>query len=158
MGLWTLVVIQFLFAAVVARLAGLLGLVTVQGLEWRKALAFFPAASMFMITIVAGNAVMNYSNVNTFLVLRAVCPIPCGLLELFIYGDRCPPVFSWVSMLVTLFGSYMYAQAVGGIRLESVAWSAIYLVMMPIDGVLIKHTISASELSKWGLVYYNNLL
>jgi hypothetical protein len=48
--------------------------------------------------------------------------------------------------------------ATGGFQMQSVAWGMIYLGCMPIDGILIKHSITASNLSPWGLVYYNNML
>jgi len=156
--MWTLVVFQFLSAAAFARVAAICGLVQCDSLVPQKAMAFFPAASMFMITIVAGNAVMNYSNVNTFLVLRSLVPLPCNLLEILVYRDPCPPCASWIAMLITVAGAVGYATAVGGIEMSSIAWAAIFLVTMPVDGLLIKHSVSSCGLSPWGLVYYNNLL
>jgi GDP-mannose transporter len=156
--LWSLVVIQFLFAALVARLAGASGSVNVTALEYRKAVAFFPAAGMFMLTIAAGNAVMNFSNVNTFLVLRSLVPLPCSLAETILYSEPWPPGLSGVALLVTVGGAIGYSMQIGGFELRSVSWAVIYLVMMPIDGLLIKHSISSLDISPWGLVYYNNLL
>lgn len=156
--LWSLVVIQFLFAALVARLAGASGSVSVTALEYRKAVAFFPAAGMFMLTIAAGNAVMNFSNVNTFLVLRSLVPLPCSLAETVLYSEPWPPGLSGVALLVTVGGAIGYSVQIGGFELRSISWALIYLVMMPIDGLLIKHSISSLDISPWGLVYYNNLL
>jgi GDP-mannose transporter len=156
--LWSLVVIQFLFAALVARLAGASGSVNVTALEYRKVVAFFPAAGMFMLTIAAGNAVMNFSNVNTFLVLRSLVPLPCSLAETVLYSEPWPPGLSGVALLVTVGGAIGYSMQIGGFELRSVSWAVIYLVMMPIDGLLIKHSISSLDISPWGLVYYNNLL
>jgi GDP-mannose transporter len=156
--LWSLVVIQFLSAALTARLAGASGAVAVTGMEFRKAMAFFPAAGMFMLTIAAGNSVLNYSNVNTFLVLRSLVPLPCFLAETIVYSDPWPPGLSGVALLVTVAGAAGYCILTGGFELRSISWAVIFLVMMPIDALLIKHSISSLEISSWGLVYYNNLL
>lgn len=155
---WTLVLIQFVFASCVTKLCGVCRLIKVEPLETKTALAYFPAAGMFMITIVAGNAVMNATNVNTFLILRALVPVPCALLETVIYSDPCPPLLSWMALTITMVGAGVYSLAMGGFEMKSIAWSIIFLVTMPIDGILIKHSISQSKLSAWGLVYYNNTL
>jgi len=156
--LWTLVAIQFSSAAAAARFAGVLGFTQCESFSLRKATAFFPASSLFMITIVSGNAVLNNSNINTFLVLRCLAVVPCSLLELIIYQEFCPPCGSWFAMLITIGGAFGYSITTGGVQLNSMAWATIFLVTMPVDGVLIKHSISSSGLSSWGLVYYNNIL
>jgi GDP-mannose transporter len=63
-----------------------------------------------------------------------------------------------VALLITVGGAIGYSMQIGGIELRSISWAVIYLVMMPIDGLLIKHSISSLDISSWGLVYYNNLL
>merc|ERR1740121_3538122 len=91
---WTLTLIQFVFAATCAKIAGETGLVICEPLQLRKCLAFFPAAGMFMITIVAGNAVMNYASVNAFLIIRSLVPMPVALVETILYADPYPPITS----------------------------------------------------------------
>lgn len=44
-----------------------------------------------------------------------------------------------------------------GMVMGSLAWVLLYMALMPLDGVLIKHLVNASGLSPWGLVLYNNL-
>lgn len=101
---------------------------------------------------------MNFSNVNTFLVLRSLVPLPCSLAETFVYSEPWPPALSGIALLVTVGGAVGYSIVVGGFELRSISWALIYLFMMPIDAILIKHSISSLEISSWGLVYYNNLL
>jgi len=156
--LWTLVVIQFICAALVSFVAGGIGLCSVTPLQLRKALAYFPAAAMFMVTIIAGNAVMNFANVNAFLVLRSLVPLPCTLAETWLYKDSRPPLLSAIALLVTVGGAVGYGMSIGGIQLQSIAWAVIYLVCMPVDALLIKHSISSLDITPWGLVLYNNVL
>jgi len=156
--IWTLSLIQFLFSAAGARFLGFLGVVTCGGLERKQALSYFPAAGMFMITIVAGNAVSNYASVSTFVVLRSLVPIPCALLEIVVYKDALPPFLSWASLVLVVIGAMAYGSSMGGFELTVISWAIVFLVCMPVDGVLIKHCISASSFSPWELVYYNNIL
>jgi len=154
---WTLTTLQFLFAAVVTYLAGRLGFIEVDALDMRKLIKFFPAAGMFFITITAGNAVVSSSNVDTFIVMRSVVPIPCALLEAVILNEPYPAVRSWAGLGIVLLGAIGYSAANQGLLVDSAAWVVLYLVLMPLDGVLIKHLVSESELSPWGLVLYNNV-
>eukprot|EP00440_Ansanella_granifera_P011480 gb/GFBE01012464.1/.p1 GENE.gb/GFBE01012464.1/~~gb/GFBE01012464.1/.p1 ORF type:complete len:487 (+),score=103.87 gb/GFBE01012464.1/:1-1461(+) len=155
---WLLSLIQFVVSAIVAKLVGLSGVAKCDPLQWKQALNYFPAAGMFMISIVAGNAVMNYSSVSSFLIMRAAVPVPCAILETLVYRDPLPPAVSWLCLAVMVAGTVMYGVSLGGLEVEAVGWVVIFMVCMPVDGLLIKHAISASSLSSWGLVYYNNVL
>merc|ERR1712061_868502 len=44
-----------------------------------------------------------------------------------------------------------------GLLIGSMSWGLLYLVLMPLDGVLIKRLVGSSGLSPWGLVLYNNV-
>jgi drug/metabolite transporter (DMT)-like permease len=154
---WTLTTLQFGFAAVSTWLLGRLGLVEVNALELGKLAKFFPAAGMFFITITAGNAVVASSNVDTFIVMRSVVPIPCALLESLILKEPYPAPRSWAGLGVVLLGAVGYSMMNQGLLVNSAAWVVLYLVLMPLDGILIKHLVSESGLSPWGLVLYNNV-
>merc|ERR1712066_392464 len=58
---------------------------------------------------------------------------------------------------MVLLGAIGYCAANQGLLFGSTAWVVLYLVLMPLDGVLIKQLVSASGLSPWGLVLYNNI-
>lgn len=154
---WTLTTIQFVFAAIATYVAGKLGLIEVDALEIDKLRRFFPAAGMFFITITAGNAVVGVSNVDTFIVMRSVVPIPCAILESIVLKEPCPAPASWMGLLLILLGASVFCAVNQGVIVESVAWVLLYITLMPLDGVLIKHLVQASGLSPWGLVLYNNV-
>jgi len=154
---WTLTTIQFLFAAVVTFICGKLGWIESDPLDLTKLRQFFPAAGMFFITITAGNAVVGVSNVDTFIVMRSVVPIPCAVLESLVLKEPCPRPVSWIGLCIILVGAFAYSQANQGVVVNSVPWVVLYLVLMPLDGVLIKQLVSGSGLSPWGLVLYNNV-
>lgn len=154
---WTLTTLQFLFAALVTYIAGKLGIIHVDALDKDKLIRFFPAAGMFFITITAGNAVVGVSNVDTFIVMRSLVPIPSALLESLVLGEPCPAPKSWIGLITILLGAVVYCSVNRGFLVESTAWVLLYLALMPLDGVLIKHIVNESGLSPWGLVLYNNL-
>mmetsp|Transcript_57453 Transcript_57453/g.166861 ORF Transcript_57453/g.166861 Transcript_57453/m.166861 type:complete len:368 (+) Transcript_57453:64-1167(+) len=154
---WTLTTIQFLFAALVTYAAGKLGLIHVDALDRRRLLHFFPAAGMFFITITAGNAVVGMSNVDTFIVMRSVVPIPCAILEAVVLKEPYPPPRSWAGLAIVLLGAVGFCLSNQGLLVGSASWVLLYLALMPLDGVLIKQVVSSSGLSPWGLVLYNNV-
>eukprot|EP00441_Pelagodinium_beii_P047306 CAMPEP_0197621710 /NCGR_PEP_ID=MMETSP1338-20131121/2203_1 /TAXON_ID=43686 ORGANISM="Pelagodinium beii, Strain RCC1491" /NCGR_SAMPLE_ID=MMETSP1338 /ASSEMBLY_ACC=CAM_ASM_000754 /LENGTH=407 /DNA_ID=CAMNT_0043191241 /DNA_START=77 /DNA_END=1300 /DNA_ORIENTATION=+ len=154
---WTLTTVQFGFAALVVFICGRLGLIQSDPLDLAKLKQFFPAAGMFFITITAGNAVVGVSNVDTFIVMRSVVPIPCAILESLILKEPCPCPLSWIGLCIILMGAFAYAQANQGVVVNSVPWVILFLTLGPLDGVLIKQLVSESSLSPWGLVLYNNV-
>mmetsp|Transcript_80892 Transcript_80892/g.210783 ORF Transcript_80892/g.210783 Transcript_80892/m.210783 type:complete len:529 (-) Transcript_80892:106-1692(-) len=154
---WTLATVQFVFAASVTFVAGKLGIIEVDALDMGKLIKFFPAAGMFFVTITAGNAVVGVSNVDTFIVMRSVVPIPSAIVEALVLGEPCPAPRSWLGLATILLGAIGYCSTNQGLLVDSVAWVVLYLVLMPLDGVLIKHLVGSSGLSPWGLVLYNNL-
>lgn len=155
--LWTLTTVQFSFAAIVAWLAGQSGLTKVDAFNFQKFISFFPAAGMFFITITAGNAVVQMSNVDTFIVMRSSVPIPTALLESIALKEPYPPPRSWAGLATIMVGACGFAMSNKGLFLQSISWVVLYMVMMPVDGVLIKHLIGSMGFSPWGMVYYNNL-
>lgn len=155
---WVLTTMQFVPAVLVVGLAGSLGLVEVEPLKLRKLIAFMPAAGMFFITMTAGNAVVKHSNVDTFIVMRALVPIPAAFLETLSLGEPCPSAKSWLGLCTLVFGAVCFASANRGIAIRSASWVTLFLVMMPVDAVLIKHLINTTGLSPWGLVLYQNLI
>lgn len=155
--LWTLTTAQFSFAAIFAWLCGQTGITKVDAFDFQKFIAFFPAAGMFFITITAGNAVVQMSNVDTFIVMRSSVPIPTALLEAFALKEPYPPPRSWAGLGIIMLGACGFAMSNRGLFLKSVSWVILYMVMMPVDGVLIKHIIGSMGFSPWGMVYYNNL-
>jgi len=155
---WVLTTMQFVPAVVMVGLAGFLGLVELEMLRMRKLMAFFPAAGMFFITMTAGNAVVKHSNVDTFIVMRALVPIPAALLETIALGEPWPRPQSWAGLATLVFGSMCFANANRGIAIQSASWVCLFLVMMPVDAVLIKHLINTTGLPPWGLVLYQNFI
>lgn len=155
--LWTLTTAQFLFSALFAFLCGQFGLAKVDSLDWKRFISFFPAAGMFFITITAGNAVVQMSNVDTFIVMRSSVPIPTCLLESFALKEPYPPPRSWLGLAIIMIGAGGFAMSNRGLFVSSLSWVILYMVMMPVDGVLIKHLIGSMGFTPWGMVYYNNL-
>lgn len=156
--IWVLTTLQFAPAVLIILISASLGFVKVDRLSLPRLAAFFPASGMFFITMTAGNAVVQHSNVDTFIVMRALVPMPSAFLETFALGEPCPRPASWAGLCVLLLGAVGYASVNRGITVKSQSWMLLFLVMMPVDGVLIKHLINSTKLSPWGLVLYQNLL
>jgi len=157
--IWVLTTLQFVPTALLVSLLNQAGVMEVDALERNKLVAFLPAAGMFFITLTAGNAIVKHTNVDTFIVMRSLVPIPCAFLETFVLGEPRPRPLSWLGLITILLGAVLYATANRGIAVSGLAWMILFIVMMPVDGVLIKHLINTSGLNTtWGLVLYQNTL
>lgn len=154
---WILTSMQFASAAALVFIAGKLRIINVEPLELLRLRQFFPAAGMFFIAVTAGNKIVGVSNVDTFIVIKSVVPIPCAILESLMLKEPCPAPRSWLGLVIILVGACAYACMNQGIMVGSVSWVVLWMLLMPLDSVLIKHLVSASELSPWGLVLYNNV-
>jgi len=128
-------------------------------LRLRKLIASFPAAGMLFIVVSAGNFVVKHSNVDTFIVMRSLVPIPCAFLESLTLGEPCPRPASWLCLGCLVMGAVFYALVNHGIAAKSVSWICFFLTMMPISAILSKHAINTSGTeSTWGLVMYQNTI
>jgi len=154
---WTLTTLQFSFASSLVFLLGKIGVLEVEHLELKKVFQFFPAAGMFFITITAGNAVVGRTNVDTFIVMRSLVPIPAAILETLLLKEPWPRPKSLVGLAIIVIGAVVYAHANFVLVRSSAAWAVLFLVLGPVDAVLIKHIVNASGLSPWSLVLYNNV-
>jgi len=114
---------------------------------------------MLFITLAAGNAVVKHTNVDTFIVMRSLLPIPCALLESCLLGEPHPRPASWLGLGILLLGAILFAIANRGIAVAGASWGALFLIMMPLSGVFMKRLIITGGLSTtWGLVLYQNTL
>jgi len=128
---------------------------TNSGVELSKAIAFIPVAGMSLATIVAGNAVTNYSDVNTYLVTRALLPVPTAILEMWVYKDAHPPV---LALLISGSAAVGFAGSPEAISFRSIPWIFFFMALMPLDALVLKHGVTRSNLPAWTLVYLKSAL
>lgn len=155
----TLTAAQFGFSALVAFVLGILGFVEVDALRQSKVIAFLPAVVLFYVSIASNLKLLHVSNVDTFIVTRSLTPIITNKFEQAYLGSRAPPWKATLALMLIVFGALLYGYAERDNMVSSALfWAVIYICAMTVDSVFIKKVVTDVQLTRWGMVYYNNFL
>lgn len=154
---------QCMSSWIAVKLAGLLGLIDVDELEWPKAKAFFPVAAAFLACIFANIKTLQFANVETFVVFRASTPLVIGIAEWWFMGRELPNARSAAAMLTLCAGAVFYVLTDASFKVDpdvslGYAWVVVWYVIFSFDQLYIKHAVDTVKMrSNWGRVYYTNL-
>eukprot|EP01062_Namystynia_karyoxenos_P048359 TRINITY_DN3677_c0_g1_i1.p1 TRINITY_DN3677_c0_g1~~TRINITY_DN3677_c0_g1_i1.p1 ORF type:complete len:374 (+),score=119.54 TRINITY_DN3677_c0_g1_i1:71-1123(+) len=154
----TLTAIQFGSAAVVVRALGYAGVVDVDPLEWSKVIAFLPAVILFYISVASNLKLLEHANVDTFIVVRSCTPLATLGVDMAVSNIPTPSVKSIASLVLIIIAACGYVVTDEGFKWDAYFWALLYLVAMTVDQVVIKKVVTNVKLSRWGLVFYNNLI
>eukprot|EP01059_Diplonema_ambulator_P030176 TRINITY_DN5065_c1_g2_i1.p1 TRINITY_DN5065_c1_g2~~TRINITY_DN5065_c1_g2_i1.p1 ORF type:complete len:347 (+),score=72.61 TRINITY_DN5065_c1_g2_i1:81-1121(+) len=154
----TLTAIQFAVSAGFAFLLGLSGYAEVDALDYKKVKAFMPAVCMFYISVATNLKLLESANVDTYIVVRSCVPLFTLGLEV-VYLKSPFPGMKTVACLVLIFlGACGYVATDSEFKWSAYSYALAYLCAFTVDQVLIKKIVMDTNLTRWGLVYYNNLL
>lgn len=154
----TLLALQLLSCAFGVRLAGLFGLAEVEGLAMKRVVAFGVVPFAFLATLLANIKVLEFANVETFIMVRNATPLLTSVLDWLFLGRELPNRSSTGALLMALMGSVIYVWADANFQVRAYSWAAVWLGIFLFDQVYIKHVISTVSMSGWTRVYYNNAL
>eukprot|EP01062_Namystynia_karyoxenos_P048361 TRINITY_DN3677_c0_g3_i1.p1 TRINITY_DN3677_c0_g3~~TRINITY_DN3677_c0_g3_i1.p1 ORF type:complete len:353 (+),score=118.62 TRINITY_DN3677_c0_g3_i1:93-1151(+) len=154
----TLTAIQFGVSALVAAAVGALGIDEVDPLRWHHVKAFIPAVVLFYISVATNLKLLEHAHVDTYIVTRSLVPISTLGLEMLVLRSPWPGLPTFCSLVLILVGACGYVANERGFHWEAYTYAGAYLVAFTIDQVLIKKIVTEVKLTRWGLVYYNNLL
>eukprot|EP00512_Aurantiochytrium_limacinum_P003499 CAMPEP_0171497134 /NCGR_PEP_ID=MMETSP0958-20121227/7097_1 /TAXON_ID=87120 /ORGANISM="Aurantiochytrium limacinum, Strain ATCCMYA-1381" /LENGTH=330 /DNA_ID=CAMNT_0012031331 /DNA_START=230 /DNA_END=1222 /DNA_ORIENTATION=- len=154
----TLTFTQLTASWVLAFIIGLIGLVPVDKLDWQKIKAFSPACLIFFVVLACNMKLLQYANVDTFIVLRSLVPLATAFTERLTIGTPLPGPKVLACLVLIVVGAVGYVQADREFSLTAYTWGAAYVITMVIDTVLVKRVVTKVELTPWGLVLYNNLI
>ena len=154
----TLTALQFAVSALVAKLIGVLGISPVDPLEYSKVIGFMPAVCMFYISVATNLKLLEIANVDTFIVVRSCVPLFTMALEMVMLKTSFPGVKTLLTLLLIIAGACGFVATDQGFRWEAAWYALTYLCAFTVDQVLIKKIVMDVTLTRWGLVFYNNLL
>jgi len=154
----TLLAVQLGFAAVGMWIMGALKVVEVEPLTTEKVFAFGVTPLAFLATLVANIKILEYANVETFIMVRNSTPLATCVLDWFFLGRELPDMRSWFALLIAALGAggYMYFDA--QFQMTAYSWAVGWLAIFLFDQVYIKHVISTVQMSNWTRVYYTNFI
>ena len=117
---------QLAGTAVVVVLARLVGLIQKPIFtSWKTALAFAPAPIAFLGTIYSNIKVLQYANVETFIVFRSSTPLLISLADYAMLGREFPSRRSLLCLFIILLGAVGYTLTDSNFKLEGYFWCVL---------------------------------
>eukprot|EP01064_Diplonema_japonicum_P037378 TRINITY_DN8723_c5_g1_i1.p1 TRINITY_DN8723_c5_g1~~TRINITY_DN8723_c5_g1_i1.p1 ORF type:complete len:346 (+),score=61.34 TRINITY_DN8723_c5_g1_i1:102-1139(+) len=154
----TLTAIQFAVSAGFAYLLGVMGYAEVDKLDYQKVKAFMPAVCMFYISVATNLKLLESANVDTYIVVRSCVPLFTLALEVTYLKSPFPGFKTVLSLLLIFIGACGYVATDSSFKWSAYGYAIAYLCAFTVDQVLIKKIVTEVPLTKWGLVFYNNVL
>jgi len=143
---------------VAVKLCGVCGFIDVDVLEWPKAKAFFRGSVAFLACIFANIKILQYCNVETFIVFRASTPMVIGIADWIFLGRELPNCRSVIAMAFLVVGACLYVYFDSAFVVQGYIWVGIWYVIFSFDQLYIKHAVDSVPVrSNWGRVFYTNL-
>jgi hypothetical protein len=108
--------LQLLASAWATWLAGVVGLIVVDPLDWTKVKAFIPVAGAFLAAVFTNMKTLQFANVETFIVFRASTPILISVCDWAFLGRELPTARSWASLGSLVIGAILYVATDAQVR------------------------------------------
>jgi GDP-mannose transporter len=128
--------------------------------SWKTALAFAPAPIAFLGTLFSNIKVLQYANVETFIVFRASTPLLISVAD-YVWMDReLPNKRSVVCLLVILMGAVLYVKSDADFHVSGYTWVMVWYAIFSIDQLYIKYIINKTKkkMTTWGRVFVTNAI
>ena len=130
---------------VAVKLAGCIGLIDVDEVEYSKMRDFFPVAFAFLACIFANIKTLQFANVETFIVFRASTPLLIAVVEWAIMGRELPNLRSTIAMLTLVVGAVGYVLTDAHFVVTGYIWVGIWYIIFCFDQLYIKHGAHAAR-------------
>ncbi|GMH39718.1 hypothetical protein BSKO_07616 [Bryopsis sp. KO-2023] len=127
-------------------------------LETKKARAFLPAALSFLGVIYTNIKVLQYANVETFIVFRCSTPLLLSVCDFLFLNRELPSRYSWLCLLGILFSAIGYVASDSSFQLEALIWIFLWYIVFLFEMTYLKHLCDTVEMTNWGRVFYNNYM
>jgi len=133
--------------------------IEVDSLEQNKVRSYSLVAVIFLSTIFANIKILQYSNVETFIVFRASTPLLISVMDWIFLGRQLPGMKSFLCLVGLLFGASIYIMSDNAYEVRGYMWVGLWYAVFTVDQIYIKHVCDFVKMrSNWGRVYYTNLL
>ncbi|KAH9256660.1 hypothetical protein BASA81_005164 [Batrachochytrium salamandrivorans] len=149
---------QLIASAVACRALGLLGVIEVEPLELNKVKQFWIVPLAFLGTVFANIKILQFANVETFIVFRSSTPLLISVFDYWFLGRELPSKQSWLCLFVLLVGALGYVANDKFFRVDTYFWVVVWFMVFSFDQIYIKHKVDTVKMTTWTQVYYTNLL
>ena len=154
----TVLVFQLLTTAAAVVMSSQMGVISAEPLEWSKIKPFLLVVFAFLGAVFTNLKVLQYANVDTFIVFRSSTPLVICVFDYLFLGRQLPSLRSWSSLLLILTGAIVYVLSDKEFEVTAYTYVAAWFAIFCFDQIYIKHVCDTVVMSNWGRVYYTNAL
>jgi len=157
-------VISFQLLAAIGIIYGLSlsGIVECDPLRWKYILPYLAYTVAFSLGVLCNMKSLQYSNVETVIVFRALAPCIVAILDSLFLGREFPSTRSWLGLSVIVMGAFGYALTDPQFENQGYSayfWPTLYCAIISFEMAYGKKIIKSVDLkTMWGPVLYTNLL
>lgn len=149
---------QLAASALACRALGIAGVIEVEPLKLEKVRQFWIVPLAFLGTVFANIKILQYANVETFIVFRSSTPLLISVFDYWFLGRELPSGRSWGCLALLLIGAVGYVANDKFFRVDTYFWVVVWFLVFSFDQIYIKHKIDTVKMSTWTQVYYTNIL
>ena len=154
----TVLLSQLIASAVACRVLGMAGVIEVEPLNWSKIQQFWIVPLAFLGTVFANIKILQFANVETFIVFRSSTPLLISVADYIFLGRELPSGRSWACLGLLLVGAIGYVQNDKFFRVDAYMWVIVWFTVFSFDQIYIKHKVDTVKMTTWTQVYYTNSL
>lgn len=148
--------LQYIFCVVVCEVVSALKLAVVEPWSLDKVKAYALVPCFFALAIFSNNKVLQYANVETFIVFRNTTPmLVCGL-DFLLMGKSLPSLRTVLAFVLIVGGTAVYAMTDDKFEPVVSLWIGFYLLVITGEMVYVKHVFTSVEMTTWTRVKYTN--
>jgi GDP-mannose transporter len=138
------------------------GLLECDPIKWKYVLPYLAYTIAFSIGVYCNMKSLQYSNVETVIVFRALSPCIVAVLDFMFLGREYPSTRSWCGLGLIVLGAFGYAAAdpqFETLGYSAYFWPTLYCAVISFEMAYGKKIIKSVDLkTKSGPVLYTNLL
>ena len=112
----------------------------------------------FLAALLSNIKVLQYANVETFIVFRASTPLAISVLDYIFLGRDLPSLRSSTSLLGLVLGAVSYVRTDSHFEVRAYAWVFCWYIVFCFDQIFIKHVVDTAKLSTWTNSFWTNTI
>lgn len=152
-----LLYIQLTFTTLAVTAAGDLSLINISPWSTNVLKKFWLVPLTFLLGIFCNIKILEHTNVETFIALRASTPIILSVLDAKYLNRHMPSNRSWISIVGVLASVFAYVHFEGAsLQTDSYFWLVAWYLVFLFDQVYVKHVVDTVSMTTWDRVWYTN--
>jgi solute carrier family 35 protein len=152
----SLLFLQLLSSSICIYVASRLRCISLQLVSISYIRSYMIVALTFLAALFSNIKVLQYANIETFIVFRASTPLAISVLDYIFLGRDLPTFKSSISLFCLLLGALSYVRADSQFEVRAYSWVFCWFAVFCFDQIFIKHVVDTADVSSWTNSFWTN--